>query len=132
MEDLVIRLELEPMALGLDKLTHIEIEVSDDKGGVSRGTGEYRSCGVRCDVHPIELRKMEYGGRAHNICGRIFDGKTEHQGFFVHLIDCKKKSPKKMQFAFDRISPHAEEVKDLFLKGEYCKIADLLTSVVNE
>ena len=132
MGDLKIRMELEPKVLGLDKLNHLEIAISHDKGGMSWGTGEYRSCGVRCDVHPLEVTYSEYNGVKHEINGRVFDGKTEHQGFFVHLIDCQKKSPKKMQMAFDKIKPHANEVKDLFIAGKYNKIADLLVKVVNE
>lgn len=125
MTDLRIDLELQPKALGLDKLTHLRIEIDHDKGGLSWGTGDYHSCGVVCNVHPIE--KQDFNG--HTIIGRVYDGKTEHQGFFVFLIPCGRKSPKKMQLAFDKVKPHAEEIKDLFLAKNYVGVANLLTNI---
>jgi hypothetical protein len=127
MEDLKIRLELEPMVLGSVKLTHLEIEVSHDKGGFGLGDTIQRR-GVRCDVHPIKVE--DFNGS--KIYGRIFDGQIRHQGFFTFLIDCEKKSPKKMKMAFERIKPHAEEIKDLFIRGNYNGIAQLVKNAVGD
>jgi hypothetical protein len=127
MEDLKIRLPLEPMALGISKLTHLEIVVSHDKGGFGLGDVIHRT-GVRCDIHPVKLEEFD----GMKIYGRIFDGRTRHTGFFVHLIDCKKKSPKKMQMAFEKIKPRAEKIKDLFVKGEYKAICTLLRDLIGD
>lgn len=128
MTDLKVELPLEPKALGLDKLTHLRIEIDHDKGGFSWGTGEYHKTGVRCNVTPIEITYSEYQGVKHKIYGQVFDGKTEHQGFFVHLIECQRKSPKKMQAAADKVLPLGEEIKKLFLERKYVEIANLVVN----
>ena len=125
MKDLIKDIAIEPFKVGNVELNHLRIEISHDKGGFSYGTGEYRACGVRADIKPIE--KKDFNG--HIIIGQCYDAKTEHQGFFVHLIDCERKSPKKMQKAADKIFPHAEEIKDLFLNGKYVEIATMLQSI---
>lgn len=125
MDKLIKDLAIEPFKIGNIEINHLRIEISHDKGGHSWGTGEWRPCGVRADIKPIEKK----GPNGCTVIGCCYDGKTEHQGFFVHLIDCQRKSPKKIQIAADKVFPHAEEIRDLFLEGKYVEIATLLQNI---
>jgi hypothetical protein len=106
----------------LKSITHLRIEIDHDKGGMSWGTGEMHKTGIKCNVTPIE--KTQYGYSV------LYDGKFEHQGFFVFLLDCGRKSPKKMQKVADVILPLADKVTEMFLRGEYREIAVLMTETV--
>ena len=105
------------------RITAIRLEIKHDKGGFSYGTGEYHNTGVILNLTPI-CRDPRYP----NSYSVLYDGKTEHQGFFVHLIECQRKSPKKMQAAADKVLPLGEEIKKLFLEGKYVEIANLVVN----
>ena len=121
MEKLVKEIEITPIKVNeLKTITHLRFEIDHDKGGVSWGTGDYHNTGVKLNVKPIS-RDPRYP----NLYSVLYDGKTEHQGFFVFLCPCSRKSPKRMQKCADVILPMAEEMTDLFLKGDYVSIAKL-------
>lgn len=132
MEELKIELALEPNVLGLEKITHLCIEVKHDEGGWSCLTGENHKRGIVCSISPISIETHVYNGREYKSYGTFYDGLTEHQGFYVFLVSCGRKSPKRMQKAFSLIKPHAEKIKDMFLQGKYYDIATLLESLPYE
>lgn len=128
MENLVKEIEITPIKVNeLKSITHIRFEIKHDKGGMSWGTGEYHHTGVKLQVTPIG-RDPKYP----NSYSVLYDGKTEHQGFFVFLCPCSRKSPKRMQKCADVILPMAEEMTDLFLKGDYVKIATLAQTATKD
>ena len=121
MENLVNEIQIDPIKVNeLKTITHIRYEIDHDKGGVSWVTGEYHNTGVILRVTPIS-RDPRYP----NSYGVLYDGKTEHQGFFVFLCPCSRKSPKRMQKCADVIMPMISEMTDLFVHGNYVKIATL-------
>ena len=56
MDNLIKDLAIEPFKIGNTEINHLRIEISHDKGGHSWGTGEWRPCGVRADIKPIEKK----------------------------------------------------------------------------
>ena len=131
MERLIKDIELaNPIVVnGNPKLTHIRLEVDHDKGGVSWGTGEMHKTGIKVNVTPIEVSYTEYNGVQYKLIGQTFDGKTEHQGFFVFCVPCGRKSPKKMEKVAEAVFPIADKIVENFLSGEYSTCADLIVSV---
>ena len=103
------------------ELNVLTIEIDHDKGGYSNFTGEYHQTGIIFRISPK--------GKHNGIVSQIIDGKTEHMGFYVFLLPCGRKSPKRMQMIANDILPHGEEIADLFLKGEYTEIANLVTKL---
>ena len=121
MENLSKEIKIDPIVVNeLKTITHLRFEIDHDKGGMSLSTDEYRKTGIRLNVTPIS-RDPKYP----NSYSVFYDGKKEHQGFFVFLCPCARKSPKRMQKCADVIMPMAEEMTDLFLKGDYVSIAKL-------
>ena len=121
MEKLVKEIEITPIKVNeLKTITHLRFEIDHDKGGMSLGTGEYHNTGVKLNVTPIG-RDPKYP----NSYSVLYDGRTEHQGFFVFLCPCGRKSPKRMQKCADAIMPMVNEMTELFLKGDYFKVAAL-------
>ena len=120
-QDLRKDVVIEPFKVGHSELNHLRISISHDKGGVSWMTGETRPCGIRADIKPI--------GKHDGIISTIYDGQTEHQGFCVPLVECSRKSPKKMQLVAGKILPKAEQIKELFVSGKYEEIVTLLKTI---
>ena len=116
----VIKLENEIKVDSLHSLNAIKIEVQHDKGGYSWGTGEYHKTGIKVDVTPIKQEERSWSV--------LYDGKKEHQRFFVFVKDCGRKSPKKMQQVADCVLPLSEKIVELFLAGNYCGVADLIVN----
>ena len=128
MENLVNEIQIDPIKVNeLKTITHIRYEIDHDKGGVSWATGEYHNTGVILRVTPIS-RDPRYP----NSYGVLYDGKTEHQGFFVFLCPCSRKSPKRMQKCADVIMPMISEMTDLFVQGNYVKIATLVQEATKD
>lgn len=129
MERLVKDIELAtPINVGGRSLTHIRLEVQHDKGGMSWGTGEYHKTGIKVNLSPIEVSYTEYGGQQHKIVGQIYDGKTEHQGFFVFCVPCGRKSEKKMEKVAEAVFPVSDSIVENFLNGNYSVCADIIVS----
>ena len=103
------------------ELNVLTVEIDHDKGGFNTFTGEYRKTGIICRISPK--------GKHDGIVSQIIDGKTEHMGFYVFLVPCGRRSPKRLQNAADAILPHAKEIAELFLQGEYVEIANLVTKL---
>ena len=121
MENLSKAVKIDPIIIDdHHKITEIRFEISHDNGGMSLGTGEYRNTGVRLDVKPV-CRDPKYP----NSYSVVYDGKPEHQGFFVFLCPCSRKSPKRMQKCADAVMPMADKLTDMFIKGDYVGIAKL-------
>ena len=62
----------------------------------------------------------------------IYDGKLEHQGFYVYCLACERKAPKKMEKIADAILPLSDTIKEKFLNNEFRDIAILITNTVKE
>lgn len=127
-KDLKVEVPLNSKALG-DKLTHLSVEVKHDNGGLSLGTGELHSKGIIVSITPIGIEEKEYNGQKYKMYAQILDGKKEHSGFYVFVMACERKSPKKMQMVADKVLPLAETFRDLFLEGKYTEIASMIQSV---
>ena len=78
--------------------------------------------GVEVCLVPFKHQVFE----GHNIEGRVFDGKWQHRGLIVQVVQYARYSPKKVKEAWNAISPIAEELKGLFLKGEDTKCFDAI------
>jgi hypothetical protein len=106
------------------KINTLRIEIDHQKDGHSLFTGEFHKKGIICRVTPMD--KSEYG------CGTMYDGKLEHQGFYVYCLPCERKAPKKMEKIADAILPLSEIIKEKFLNNEFRNIAILITNTVKE
>lgn len=102
----------------------LRIEIDHQKEGRSWFTGEYHKKGIICRVTPME--NTEYG---YSI---MYDGKMEHQGFYVYCLACERKSPKKMEKIADAIFPLSDIIKEKFLNNEFRDIAILITNTIKE
>jgi hypothetical protein len=121
MENLSKEVKIDPIIIDdHHKITELKFEISHDSGGFSYATDEYRKTGVRLDVKPV-CRDPKYP----NLYSVVYDGKKEHQGFYVFLCPCSRKSPKRMQKCADAILPMAEKMTDMFINGDYIGIAKL-------
>ena len=117
-----LRKEIEITPIG--KLNRLEVEVEHDKGGYNFYDGSTRRKGIICRVRPLS--------RIGGLNSIIIDGKTEHMGFYVFLVPCDRKSPKKLEKVADVILPMTEKIGEMFVKGEYRAIADMMLSAVGE
>ena len=106
------------------KINTLRIEIDYQKGGRSWLTDEYHKKGIICRVTPMD--KSEYG---HCV---MYDGKLEHQGFYVYCLACERKAPKKMEKIADAILPLSDTIKEKFLNNEFRDIAILITNTVKE
>ena len=114
-------LEIKPIKVGLCTLNYLRIEVHYTNGGYSWFNGEYAESGIRVSITPI--------GMSERTTRTIIDGKIEHQGFNVPIIKCERLSVKKMELAAQKVFPYAEEIRDLFEKGEYYEIVKLIQNI---
>ena len=106
------------------KINTLRIEIDYQKDGRSWLTDEYHKKGIICRVTPMD--KSEYG---HCV---MYDGKLEHQGFYVYCLACERKAPKKMEKIADAILPISDPIKENFLNNEFRDIAILITNTVKE
>ena len=106
------------------KINTLRIEIDHQKDGRSWLTDEYHKKGIICRVTPMD--KSEYG---HCV---MYDGKLEHQGFYVYCLACERKAPKKMEKIADAILPLSDTIKEKFLNDEFRDIAILITNTVKE
>ena len=106
------------------KINTLRIEIDYQKDGRSWLTDEYHKKGIICRVTPMD--KSEYGHRV------MYDGKLEHQGFYVYCLACERKAPKKMEKIADAILPLSDTIKEKFLNNEFRDIAILITNTVKE
>ena len=106
------------------KINTLRIEIDYQKDGRSWLTDEYHKKGIICRVTPMD--KSEYG---HCV---MYDGKLEHQGFYVYCLACERKAPKKMEKIADAILPLSDTIKEKFLNNEFRDIAILITNTVKE
>lgn len=128
MENLSKTVKIDPIIIDdHHKITELKFEISHDSGGVSWGTGEMRNSGIRLDVKPV-CRDPKYP----NSYGIIYDGKPEHQGFFVFLCPCSRKSPKRMQKCADAVMPMADTMTDMFIKGNYTGLAGIAQELTKD
>ena len=102
------------------KINTLRIEIDHKKVF----TDEYHKKGIICRVTPME--NTEYG---YSI---MYDGKMEHQGFYVYCLACERKAPKKMEKIADAILPLSDIIKEKFLNNEFRDIAILITNTVKE
>ena len=106
------------------KINTLRIEIDYQKDGRSWLTDEYHKKGIICRVTPMD--KSEHGHRV------MYDGKLEHQGFYVYCLACERKSPKKMEKIADAIFPLSDIIKEKFINNEFRDIAILITNTVKE
>lgn len=106
------------------KINALRIEIDHQKDGHSLLTDEYHKKGIICRVTPVE--KSEHGYSV------FYDGKMEHQGFYVYCLACGRKSPKKMEKIADAILPLSDIIKEKFLNNKFRDIAILITNAVKE
>ena len=106
------------------KINTLRIEIDYQKDGRSWLTDEYHKKGIICRVTPMD--KSEYG---HCV---MYDGKLEHQGFYVYCLACERKAPKKMEKIAAAILPLSDIIKEKFLNNEFRDIAILITNTVKE
>ena len=106
------------------KINALRIEIDHQKDGHSFLTDEYHKKGIICRVTPVE--KSEHGYSV------FYDGKMEHQGFYVYCLACGRKSPKKMEKIADTILPLSDIIKEKFRNNEFRDIAILITNTVKE
>ena len=85
------------------KINTLRIEIDYQKDGRSWLTDEYHKKGIICRVTPME--KSEHGYSV------MYDGKLEHQGFYVYCLACERKAPKKMEKIADAILPLSDAIK---------------------
>jgi hypothetical protein len=78
--------------------------------------------GVEVCLTPFKQQVFE----GCNIEGRVFDDKWQHRGLIVQVVQYARYSPKKVKMVWDAISPIAEELKGLFIKGEDTKYFDAI------
>ena len=102
----------------------LRIEIDHQKDCHSWLTDEYHKKGIICRIMPIE--KSEHGYSV------MYDGKLEHQGFYVYCLACERKAPKKMEKIADAILPLSDTIKEKFLNNEFVGIAILITNAVKE
>lgn len=117
-----LRREIEITPIG--KLNRLEVEVEHDKGGYNFYDGSIRRKGIICRVRPLSVREGSYSF--------LIDGKTEHMGFYVFLVPCERKSPKKLEKVANVILPMTEKIAEMFVNREYRGIADMMVSAVGE
>lgn len=91
------------------KLTHIMFRVVYDK---------YHKTMV-CRIRPVEEVVEMYNGMEFKVYSQIYDYKPEHEGFDVTLQAMPRKNQRRLEKAWKALEPHLEEIKDLFLKGDY-------------
>ena len=106
------------------KINMLRIEIDHQKDGHSWFTDEYHKKGIICRVTPMD--KSEHGYSV------MYDGKLEHQGFYVYCLACERKAPKKMEKIADAILPLSDIIKEKFLNNEFRDIAILITNTVKE
>ena len=106
------------------KINTLRIEIDYQKDGRSWLPDESHKKDIICRVTPMD--KSEYG---HCV---MYDGKLEHQGFYVYCLACERKAPKKMEKIADAILPLSDTIKEKFLNNEFRDIAILITNTVKE
>lgn len=93
-------------------INHIKIEVN------------YWDYMIRVNITPIMIDDISY-----SIC---YDGKREHQGFFVTALQCSRKSPKKMDMIARALWPYTDRIVELFGQGKFIEIANMITELVKD
>ena len=95
-------------------INHIKIEV------------KYWDHKVKVDITPIMIDER-YGSYSVH-----YDGKQEHQGFFVNVLQCSRKSPKKMDLIARALWPYTDRIVELFGQGKFAEIANMITELVKD
>ena len=106
------------------KINMLRIEIDHKKEGYNWFTGEHHKKGIICRVTPMD--------KSEHLYGVMYDGKMEHQGFYVYCLFCERKSPKKMEKIANAIFQLSDIIKEKFLNNEFRDIAILITNTVKE
>jgi len=81
---------------------------------------------IKVDITPIMLDEKNGSYSVH------YDGKQEHQGFFVPVLQCSRKSPKKMDLIARALWPYTDRIVELFGQGKFAEIANMITELVKD
>lgn len=95
-------------------INHIKIEV------------KYWEHRIKVDITPIKIDER------NGLYSVLYDGKKEHQGFFVNVLQCSRKSPKKMDLIARAIWPYTDRIVELFGQGKFAEIANMITELVKD
>jgi len=93
-------------------INHIKIEV------------KYWDHRIKVDITPIMINDISYS--VH------YDGKQEHQGFFVNVLQCSRKSNKKMDLIARALWPYTDRIVELFGQGKFAEITNIITALVKD
>lgn len=96
---------------GGSKINTLKIEVKHVNGA------------MKVDFTPCEVKDGCY--TVH------YDGKKEHQGFYITLYQGRKSS-KKLETMANALWPYTDRIVELFSKGEYESIVRIVKGIAND
>ena len=124
----IVDLELLPGSLDLETFTHLRIEVGFHQGGTSYITFNEEPRGIFCIISPVEITKqIDSNGDEIPLVKHVIDGNIKHQGLYVRILETKRKSPKKLEVAANKILSMADNIKDLFVSGDYDEVVKIVS-----
>lgn len=96
---------------GSSTLDTLELEIRYDKGCMNYFTYRVRPRAINLYVQPVHV---ENGCVSSTLLGG-----TRESGFYITLVEVKRKNAKKEQALADAIMPHAEELLHLWEMQDY-------------
>ena len=89
----------------LGDVTHVCISVLHCKPFLSHN---FR--GIVLDISPERHYELNSIGNIIPIVARVYDDKWYHRGFTLQLESCQRKSQKRLDYYWEKIKPHVEEI----------------------